>query len=79
MSTIVYQYNDTAITSYSTRFVNNTLPTGDVHRGGGETLSGVPDNIIQFGIGGYDAVTRVVTGTVFTDPYGAKFTSPTPV
>jgi hypothetical protein len=31
------------------------------------------------GVGGYQALTTMVVGTVFTDPYGVEYTSPTPV
>jgi hypothetical protein len=79
VSTIVYQYNNTAITSYSTKFVNNTLPTGLLDRANpSDLISGVPTTIIGGGLGGYQALTTIVTGTVFTDPYGVEYTSPTP-
>lgn len=78
VSTIVYQYNNTAITSYSTVFSNNSFTTGMFDRGQ-TTISGVPTNIIGLGVGGYEALTTIVYGTVFTDPYGVKYTSPTPV
>lgn len=46
---------------------------------GQTTISGVPTDIIGLGVGGYEALTTIVYGTVFTDPYGVKYTSPTPV
>ncbi|KUJ19043.1 uncharacterized protein LY89DRAFT_716658 [Mollisia scopiformis] len=81
ISTIVYQYDNTAVTSYKTIKANNTqsLPTGVFNNFGTITISGVPTNIIGDDLAGYEADTTLITGTEFTDPYGVVYTSPTPV
>jgi hypothetical protein len=81
VSTIVYQYDNTAVTSYKTIKANSTqsLPTGLFNNFGTDTISGVPTDIIGSGLGGYEADTTLITGTEFTDPYGVVYTSPTPV
>lgn len=81
VSTIVYQYNNTATTSYKTITANNTqsLPTTLFDNFGTFTLSGVPTDIIGPDLGPYEALTTLITGTEFTDPYGVVYTSPTPV
>ncbi|CZR61651.1 uncharacterized protein PAC_11548 [Phialocephala subalpina] len=81
VSTIVYQYDNTAVTSYKTIKANSTqsLPTGLFNNFGTDTISGVPTDIIGSGLGGYEADTTLIAGTEFTDPYGVVYTSPTPV
>lgn len=84
VSTIVYQYDNTAVTSYRTIKANGTqsLPTGVFNNFGTDTISGIPTDIIGtggIGLGGYEADTTLITGTEFTDPYGVVYTSPTPV
>lgn len=83
VSTIVYQYKDTVTTAYSTIFNNNTLPTQVISRPPGSletsiAFPGLPNDIIDV-IDGYYVTTSLVAGTVFTDPYGVEYTSPTPV
>jgi hypothetical protein len=81
VSTIVYQYNNTAITKYQTVPANNSLPTGYF---GGVSISGVPTDLVQK-TGGVaidyenEQLTTLMDGTVFTDPYGVEYTSPTRV
>jgi hypothetical protein len=81
VSTIVYQYDNTAVTSYKTIKANNTqsLPTGTFNNFGSITISGVPTDIVGNNLAGYEADTTLITGTEFTDPYGTVYTSPTPV
>ncbi|KAG4436711.1 hypothetical protein IFR05_007825 [Cadophora sp. M221] len=81
VSIIVYQYDNTAVTSYKTVKANSSqsLPTG-VFRGDESTVtSGVPTSIIGHDVGGYDRITTLTYGTEYTDPYGVVYTSPTPV
>jgi hypothetical protein len=77
VSTIVYQYDNTAITSYKTIMANNSLPTTSFDRPDSSYL-GLPTTIIANGVGGYPAITSLVYGTKLTDPYGVVYTSPTP-
>jgi len=81
VSTIVQQYNNTAMTKYQTVSVNNSLPKGYF---GGVSISGVPTDLVNK-MGGvaidYEngQLTTLMDGTVFTDPYGVEYTSPTRV
>jgi hypothetical protein len=78
VSTVVYQYNNTAITSYTTNSVynaSNPLPT---------TLDsintyGVPTGLISNYDDSYWPTTSLNYATAFTDPYGVVYESPTPV
>jgi hypothetical protein len=81
VSTIVYQYNNTAITKYQTVSANNSLPTGYFE---GVSISGVPTDLVDNAAGvalDYEngQLTTLIDGTVFTDPYGVEYTSPTRV
>ena len=84
VSTIVYQYANTAVTSYSSIYANNSIPAG-TFGGPGEygkvTVAGValPTDIIGFNAGAYDRLTTFIYGTEFTNPYGTIYTSPTAV
>lgn len=81
VSTIVYQYDNTAVTSFKTIKANSTqsLPTGVFNNFGSITINGVPTDIVGSQLAGYEADTTLMTGTEFTDPYGTVYTSPTPV
>lgn len=80
VSTIVYQYNDAAITSYSTTSLYNAeTPLPSTLYGYGTNPYGVPTDIIGPYVGPYSRSTELVYGTAFTDPCGAIFQSPTPV
>ena len=78
VSTVVYQYNNTTITSYTTNSVyraSNPLPT---------TLDttntyGVPIGLISNYDDSYWPTTSLIYDTAFTDPYGVVYASPTPV
>jgi hypothetical protein len=77
INTVVYSYKNTVRTSLTTTGNNVTLPTTTFGRDD-FTMSGVPTDFVEGG-GPYDGVqTFLVTGTVYTNPYGNKFTSPTP-
>lgn len=79
VSTIVIQYDNTAVTSYKTISANYTIPNGTVDVQPQYTQ--VPTDLIYGGgIGGiYERQSSFQWGTVFTDPYGVKYTSPTQV
>jgi hypothetical protein len=81
VSTIVYQYDNTAITSYKTIKANSTaaFPTSYWDQFSDYTISGVPTDIIGTDRGPYPARTTVMYGTEWTDPYGVVYQSPTPV
>jgi hypothetical protein len=77
VSTIVYKYNNTAITNLRTVLANNSLP--DFYFDDGYSLPteyNIPNTIIDEG---YTQLTTLITGTAFTDPYGVVYNSPTPV
>ena len=80
VSTIVYQYDNIAITSYSTILANNSqiLPSTTFEASENYTFRGVPTTLID-ATNSYPALTTLVTGTEFTDPYGVVYMSPTPV
>jgi hypothetical protein len=80
ISTVVYQYNNTAITSYTTIAGNSTasLPTG-TFQDFDTSINGVPRDIIGANRGPYPAASTLIYGTEFTDPYGVVYTSPTRV
>lgn len=80
ISTVVYQYNNTVITSYTTISVYSTasLPTG-TFQSLDAFLNGVPKDIIGSNRGPYPAASTLIYGTEFTDPYGVVHTSPTRV
>lgn len=80
VSTTVYQYDNTAVTSLKTVLVNNTLPTGLFQSP--ELLSNypeVPTSMIAGNGGGYPSQSILVIDTAYTDPYGVVYQSPTPV
>jgi hypothetical protein len=80
VSTIVYRYNDTAVTSYSTTSLyNEETPLPSTLYGYGTNPYGVPTDIVGPFLGPYLRSTELIYGTAFTDPYGAIFPSPTPV
>ena len=70
VSTIVYQYDNTAVTSYETTKANSTttFPAGTFQN---FAISGVLSALIGTNLGVY--------GTEWTDSYGVVYTSPTPV
>lgn len=76
---VIYQYDNTALTSYKTIRANSSqlLPTSTFGRGD-FVFSGVPTDIIE-DEGAYMQETTLIYGTEFTDPYGTVYTSPTPV
>ncbi|KAF7880044.1 uncharacterized protein EAF02_007681 [Botrytis sinoallii] len=76
VSTIVYKYDDTAITSIQTIPTNFTAPSKPITR---SSINGLPTTIIGTDLGGYGAETTFIHGTAFTDPYGTVYESPTPV
>jgi len=80
ISTVVYQYNNTAITSYATIAGNSTasLPTG-TFQDFDTSINGVPRDIIGANKGPYPAASTLIYGTEFTDPYGVVYTLPTRV
>ncbi|KAH7336110.1 hypothetical protein BKA65DRAFT_384129, partial [Rhexocercosporidium sp. MPI-PUGE-AT-0058] len=78
ISTIVYQYDNTAVTSYITIMADNSqsLPTGSFNF---ESVSGLPTTILDKYMDPYLPFTTLVYGTEYTDLYGVVYTSPTPV
>ncbi|KAG4026817.1 hypothetical protein MFRU_036g00500 [Monilinia fructicola] len=76
ISTIVYKYEDTIITSIQTSSTNATAPSSPITR---SSINGLPTTIIGGGLGVYEAETRFIHGTTFIDPYGTVYESPTPV
>ncbi|TGO84104.1 hypothetical protein BPOR_0549g00060 [Botrytis porri] len=76
VSTIIYKYEDTAITSIQTIPTNFTVPSKPITR---SSISGLPTTIIGTDLGVYGAETTFIHGTAFTDPYGTVYESPTPV
>ncbi|KAF7944203.1 hypothetical protein EAE96_010605 [Botrytis aclada] len=76
VSTIVYKYDDTAITSIQTIPTNFTAPSKPITR---SSINGLPATIIGTDLGVYGAETTFIHGTAFTDPYGTVYESPTPV
>jgi hypothetical protein len=80
ISTVVYQYNNTAITSYTTITGNITvpLPTG-TFQDFETSINGIPRDIIGANRGPFPAASTLIYGTEFTDPYGVVYTSPTRV
>jgi hypothetical protein len=82
VSTIVYQYDNTAVTSYQTITPNSTatFPTGTFENSGGYyAIPGIPTDIIKGNLGLYPAGSSLVYGTELTDPYGVVYPSPTPI
>lgn len=75
ISTIVYQYGDTATASYSAKSSNWTLPSSDFSNG---EPSSIPTDVANRG-GPHTPLTTLFSGTIFTDPYRNEFASPTPV
>jgi hypothetical protein len=71
VSTIVYKYDNTAITGHKTTV--NTAALDQV------SIDGLPTTIIGTDLGVYEASTILVRETAFTDPYGVVYQSPTPV
>ncbi|KAF7888976.1 hypothetical protein EAF00_009276 [Botryotinia globosa] len=76
VSTIVYQYDDTAIMSIQTIPTNFTAPSRPITR---SSINGLPTTIIGTDLGVYGAETTFIHGTAFTDPYGTVYESPTRV
>lgn len=74
----MYRYDDIATTSYRTIYANNTLPT-TLFQANNYTLSGVPTTLVDSAQGQYAALTTLLQGNAFTDPYGVVYPSPTPV
>ncbi|KAL2074841.1 hypothetical protein VTL71DRAFT_8620 [Oculimacula yallundae] len=79
ISTIVYKYDNTAVTQYRTIVANSSqaLPTG-LFEGTEVSIIGVPTDYID-AAGPYEAESTIIYGTEFTDPYGIVYTSPTRV
>ncbi|PQE08849.1 hypothetical protein CJF32_00009604 [Rutstroemia sp. NJR-2017a WRK4] len=71
ISTIVYKYDNTAITGQKT--VINTAVLDQA------SIDGLPTTIIGTDVGVYEASTILVRERAFTDPYGVVYQSPTPV
>ncbi|KAM3081121.1 hypothetical protein ACMFMG_005077 [Clarireedia jacksonii] len=71
VSTIVYKYDNTAITGHKTWV--NTAALDQI------SIDGLPTTIIGTDLGVYEASTILVHETAFTDPYGVVYQSPTPV
>jgi hypothetical protein len=78
VSTVVNIYRDTARTSYVTVANNNTLPS-TLFSYNEYIFPGIPTELVSYGGPYGDGQTILITGTVFTDPYGVAHTSPTPV
>ena len=77
LSTIIYQYSNTAVTSYRTIIVNATkYPTENIDS---TVISGIPTDLVGNNHGGYPQLTSFVYGTQYTDSYGAIYQSPTNV
>lgn len=76
VSTVVYKYDNTAITETLTISTNSTAPIRSITR---SSINGLPTTIIGTGLGIYQAETTFIHGTAFTDPYGTVYESPTPV
>ncbi|CAD6445031.1 3d449f31-a0e1-495a-8fa3-3b93fd50db86 [Sclerotinia trifoliorum] len=76
VSTVVYKYDNTAITETLTISTNSTVPSRPITR---SSINGLPTTIIGTGLGVYQAETTFIHGTAFTDPYGTVYESPTPV
>ncbi|KAF7865928.1 hypothetical protein EAF04_006092 [Stromatinia cepivora] len=76
ISTVVYKYDNTAITRTLTISTNSTAPSRPITR---SSINGLPTTIIGTGLGVYQAETTFIHGTAFTDPYGTVYESPTPV
>lgn len=78
VSTILYQYDNTAVTSYRTiqADITGSLPTGSFQE---SSISGVPTDLLPLTAGPYFGLSTLIFGTEITDPYGIVYTSPTPV
>ncbi|KAJ8068205.1 hypothetical protein OCU04_003774 [Sclerotinia nivalis] len=76
VSTVVYKYDNTAITETLTISTNSTAPSRPITR---SSMNGLPTTIIGTGLGVYQAETTFIHGTAFTDPYGTVYESPTPI
>lgn len=77
-STVIYKYNNTAITSRTTIKANSTttFPPGI---NDGLRIPGIPTDLVGTSLGLYPDGTSMVYGTELTDNYGVVYASPTPV
>lgn len=78
VSTVVYKYNNTAITSFTTSVRDTVLDPLPTTINEDNTL-GVPSDIIGSFAGPWARVTTLIYGNAFTDPYGTVYPSPTAV
>ncbi|ESZ97775.1 hypothetical protein SBOR_1857 [Sclerotinia borealis F-4128] len=76
VSTIVYQYDNTVLTSIQTLSTSSTVPSKPITR---LSIYDLPTTIIGTDLGVYEAETTFIHGTAFTDPYETVYHSPTPV